>query len=108
MYFSPDTSHYSSLGVNRHRPAEALELAAHWPLGAHYTVAAGAGYRHLAAPIDAGYAYGSAGVAGNWARWRVDLSAIATDHQARVLFGPQVAERRLVFSVLRRFGGASP
>ncbi len=105
LYVSPDTSRYATQGVNRQRPAQALEIEARWPLGAHCTFSTGVGYRHLAAPIDAGYGYGSAGIAMTLARWRLDLSAVAADHHARVLFGGQAAERRLVVSALRSFGG---
>ena len=105
LYVSPDTSHYATKAVNRQRPSQALELEVRWPLGADCTLSTGVGYRHLAKPIDAGYGYGSADIAVSLGQWRLDVSAVAADNRARTLFGGKVAERRLVVSLLRRFGG---
>lgn len=106
--YSPDTSRYSTLGVNRHRPAQALESLAHWPVYGPWAAFAGAGYRHFAAPIAAGYAYGSAGISFAHGRWQADLSAIGTQERAKALFGYKATESAVVLTLVWRFGADAP
>jgi uncharacterized protein (TIGR02001 family) len=108
LSFSPDTSRYTSVGYNAFRPATAAELALRWPLSQRLALTAGAGYRSFARPIGTGYAYGSVGGTFCWREFEADVAWIETEGRADRLFGYTIAGKRLVLTMLWRFGADAP
>jgi len=92
--WSPNTSRYSSYGVSRDRRTFTYELVGQWPLRGPVSATGSVGYYDLSQLFGTGYAYGSAGLACTFQRFRVDLAYFATNHEATDLFGPEVAGDR--------------
>ena len=97
--WSPDTSRYSSYGVSRNQRALTYELVGRVPLHGPVSATGSVGYYDLSQLFGTGYWYGSAGVAGTFDRFRVDLSYFATNHEAISLFGSEVAGDRWALTV---------
>jgi len=103
LSWSPNTSRYSSYGIARDQQALTYELIGQWPLRGSLSATGSVGYYDLSQLFETGYFYGSAGLGGNFARFRVDLGYFVTDQEATDLFGPEVAGDRWSLTVAWRF-----
>lgn len=102
--WSPDTSVYSPYsGIRPRVSALAYELSAQQPLPGGWQVHGGAGWRAFAGTVDAGYAYGSAGLGWSGRRWGADLSYVHPARAAHRYAWPDTARRRLLLRLTREF-----
>jgi uncharacterized protein (TIGR02001 family) len=99
---SPDTYSADYRGNYGSGAAYCFELAARQPLPRDVAALAGVGYYDLRRQIGTGYAYWSAGFAGRWGPWAVDLRYVGTDSRARDHF-EDLAGDRLVLSAFWLF-----
>jgi uncharacterized protein (TIGR02001 family) len=97
--WSPNTSGYSSYGVSRGEAAASFEIVGRVPVGGPVSATGSVGYYDLSQLFGTGYFYGSAGLAAEFRRVRVDLSYFATEQEATNLFGSDVAGDRWAFTV---------
>ena len=80
----------------------AYDLLVNVPLKQAISVNAGVGYQDLHHVGGTGYAYGNAGLTGQWMNLQLQLSYIATDAKAKRLFG-DAASNRWVAGILWSF-----
>ena len=81
------------------RPRSRTSLSANGRCGAPVSVTGGLGYYDLSQLFGTGYTYGSAGLAGAFRRFRVDLAYFANSQDAEDLFGTDVAGDRWSLTV---------
>jgi uncharacterized protein (TIGR02001 family) len=98
--WSPNTSRYSAYGVSRGEPAASYELVGQLPLRGPLSATGSVGYYDLSQLFGTGYFYGSAGLAAEFRRIRVDLAYFATEQAATDLFGSDVAGNRWAMTVV--------
>lgn len=95
---APRTTWIARAGGGRDRTAMDGEVSWRQPLGAWFTLAAGAGYRQLLVPGRSGYVYGSASAALQLRHGSIELGWFTTDSTARWLFGDRLAGSRTALS----------
>jgi uncharacterized protein (TIGR02001 family) len=89
-------------------PAWVAETSAQWLIGEWFFVTGGAGYYYATGTgpgIEAanGFAYGNAGVAVEYGRWRLDVGYFLTQSKAQQLFPYPTANQRVAGTLLWRF-----
>jgi uncharacterized protein (TIGR02001 family) len=89
-------------------PAWVAETSGQWLIGEWFFVTGGAGYYRATGTgpgIEAanGFAYGNAGLAFEYRRWRLDVSYFLTQEKAQQLFPYPTADHRVAGTLLWRF-----
>lgn len=107
VYYSPDTSMYSTRGTLRNGPSGGAEFGWRRAFAHDVEIDGGIGYRRLGGTINAGYVYADLALAWRIANWQVSVEAVGLDRRARRLFGRPTAGDRWVFGLVRRFGAGT-
>jgi uncharacterized protein (TIGR02001 family) len=89
-------------------PAWVAETSGQWLIGEWFFVTGGAGYYHATGTgpgIQAanGFAYGNAGLAFEYGRWRLDVGYFLTQAKAQQLFPYPTANQKVAGTLLWRF-----
>jgi uncharacterized protein (TIGR02001 family) len=102
LSWSPDYSGYSWLGPASHRTMLTYEASGHFPVSRWLGVNAGIGRRDLEEVFGTSYWYWSAGTEATFQRWSLALTYIGSSYEARTLYTPEYAGKRLVATVSMR------
>jgi uncharacterized protein (TIGR02001 family) len=103
LAWSPDKGAPTRRGDVAGRSAIACELLLHQPLFASLAANLGVGHYDISGLDGSGYTYGNAGLGYALGALQLDVSYIATDHQAKSLFYGDTAANRWLATLLWHF-----
>lgn len=101
LAWSPNTTRYFDAAVRGR--ATAYELTFEQPLGARWSLFAGAGHYDLHDLVGEGYSYWSAGLTFTWGSMQFDAAHIGADRTAERLFGYLASRNRWTGALSVRF-----